>query len=379
MADTPYPRRTILKLGLTFAIPSKAMSGFAQTPGTAAKGQAIAVGVDPRMELLSLVARFNGNPEYNMPNSQSAYSKRIEDHFQPHKTHEVIDLFRKGRARYGWSYDAVASMAMHLTEIPGLQERIPFDKKPARLDQRWYNEATPVFLKALRDFVKVAGAAKFFASEADFYRKVEDRMKAMVAGVDPVPWFDAFFGAKQGAHYQITPGLLCGGSNYGVGVVFPDGRPEEIRPVLGCWKWDKEGYPVFEESTYLGTLVHELCHSFTNPFCDRHEATLLPPLAKFFPSVEARMKRMAYGTPKTVLYETLVRACVIRYLEDKKGKNAASMEKLRQATAGFPWAGGLSDLLEAYSKNRKEYPTLDGFVPKIAAYLSDFADKVPPK
>jgi len=340
--------------------------------------EGIQVGVDIRVELMNIIARLNGNPEYKMPNSKSPYSERVEKHFEAFKDHKAIDLFRKGRARYGWSYDAVPSLALHLGPLPELKERMPFDKKPARLDQRWQNESTAEFLTALREFVAESKAEAFFAAEAGFYRSVEERMRKMVKESNPVPWFDGFFGTKAGADYRVIPGLLCGGGNYGVGVVFLDGAPEEIRPVLGCWQWDKEGLPIFEEKTYLGTFVHELCHSYTNPLCDRHLKELEPPIAAIFPSVAARMRRMAYGMPKTVLYETLVRACVIRYLEDRKGKTAAAQEKSRQKAAGFAWVPGLADLLADYARDRKTYPNLDAFAPAMAKYLEESAKNVKP-
>ncbi len=349
-----------------------------EPPKPVADQDAIQVGVDIRVELMNIIARLNGNPEYKMPNSKSPYSERVEKHFEAFKDHKAIDLFRKGRARYGWSYDAVPSLALHLGPLPELKERMPFDKKPARLDQRWQNESTAEFLTALREFVAESKAEAFFASEAAFYRSVEERMRKMVKESNPVPWFDGFFGTKAGADYRVIPGLLCGGGNYGVGVVLLDGAPEEIRPVLGCWQWDKEGLPIFEEKTYLGTFVHELCHSYTNPLCDRHLKELEPPIAAIFPSVAARMRRMAYGMPKTVLYETLVRACVIRYLEDHKGKAAAAQEKSRQKAAGFAWVPGLADLLADYAKDRKTYPNLDAFAPAMAKYLEESAKNVKP-
>ena len=45
--------------------------------------------VDKRVELLSIVFRLTGNPEYSK-NDFKLYTDRIESHFSPYKNHELI-------------------------------------------------------------------------------------------------------------------------------------------------------------------------------------------------------------------------------------------------------------------------------------------------
>ncbi|MCG3125169.1 MAG: hypothetical protein GIKADHBN_03704 [Phycisphaerales bacterium] len=349
----------------------------APPPATAARAPATAIsaGVDERVELLSIIARLAGNPEYNMKNSASPYASRVEEWFGHSREHAAITMFREGRRQFGWSYDAVPCLAVHLTAFPELAERMPIDAdpRPPRLDKRWNPEFTRQWLDQVRDFIKVTSAAGFFDQEREFYGKVNERMAAFVRETDPVPWFDSFFGAKAGASYQVIPGLVCGGSNYGVGVVFLDGSPEEIRPVLGCWKWDKVGLPEFATEAYLPTFIHELAHSYVNPFVERHAGVIDPPFATMYPSIAAAMKRKAYATARTVACETIVRAVVIRYLHDRLGPGAGEAEKFRQKREGFPWAGGLADVLGEYSADRGKFPALDDFSPTIAEHMQSIA------
>src|SRR5262245_45376845 len=55
----------------------------------------IRVSVDPRLELLSIVFRLAGNPEYNQPNSRSPYSEAVSDRFDDHDDHPAIERARE--------------------------------------------------------------------------------------------------------------------------------------------------------------------------------------------------------------------------------------------------------------------------------------------
>ncbi len=340
----------------------------------------VPVKVDERVELLTIVARLAGAQEFLMSNSASPYAERVAKHFGPFANHPAIAAYQALRQSFGASYDAIPSLALHLEGLPSLAERIPFDTTPPRLDSRWDLVATRAFLVQLRDFAAVSKASEFFAGEAAFYAACEQRIAPVLADAKAVPWFDAFFGAKPGATYVVIPGLLCGGNNFGVGVRFPD-QPqggadapkrtptsEEIRPVLGCYRWDSAGLPIFDAST-IGIFVHELCHSYTNPIVDQHLDALADGGQRLFPLVARRMSRMAYATWQTVMYESFVRASVIRYLADVQGAEAATAEAAAQTKEGFTWVPDLAELLKRYAAARDRYPTLGSFVPEVAEFF----------
>lgn len=350
-------------------------SAFALLAAWPASAGGLPVAVDERIELLTIVARLAGADEYTMGNSTSPYSERVAKHFGPHQGHPAIAAFQAMRADHGVGFDAVPSLALHLDAVPSLAERIPFDQHPPRLDARWSLEPTRAFLVQLRDFAKVSDAAGFFASEKEFYGKAAARLAETLKEIDAIAWFDAFLGEKAGASYAIIPGLLCGGGNYGVGVRFLDATPEEIRPVLGCYRWDESGLPTFTTDTEP-LLVHELCHSYTNAFVDRHATEMQAAAETLFAANEGRMRRQAYAEWRTLLYESLVRACVIRYMTDRHGQAAGAKAAAEEAGAGFTWAGDLAKDFDRYASSRTTYKTLDDFAPEIAKSFERAATKV---
>jgi len=337
----------------------------------------IAVTVDPEVELLSLVARFAGFREYAMPNSKSPYATAIEEHFAALRDHAAVQHLKRLRSANGVGYDAIASLAVHLGPLPELEEVVPFDLDPTpfggRLDARWGGAKAREFLVLLRDFAAKGEAAAFFAGQGERFAAIEARFAERLAESRARPWFDTFFGERQGATCRAIPGLLCGGGNYGVGVRHPGGKPEELTPIFGCWSWDSAGLPVFGEG-YLPLFVHELCHSYTNPVVDRYSAVLVPIGERLFRARAKAMQAQAYGNGRTVMYETFVRAMVVCCRAETEGAAAAELQAQQEVQAHFTWVPRVAALLRARAGAKEAPAEFDALVPTIAAALADEAD-----
>lgn len=332
--------------------------------------------VDPRVELMSLIFRLAGSDEYNMRYSKSPYADEVEAHFGKFRDHAVVKLAKKLRAMDGVSYDAVMSMAVHLRGTRSLELKIPLKDAPKRLDERWSRRQADKFLKRARSFVKESGFNAFFKQHRKLYDAAAKRLQAKLDAHDCVAWFDQFFGKHANATFHVYVGMLNGGGNYGVGVRYADGR-EEITPVIGASAFDADGIPVFSDGV-MSTVVHEICHSYTNRIVDQFAEELEPPAARLFATCRETMRRQAYGSPRTLLYESLVRACCVRWAKATGGEQSAQAAIASEHSRGFVWIGELSKLLGKYEKNRDKYPTLEAFMPKVVAFFADYA-KHPPE
>lgn len=333
------------------------------------------VRVDSRIELVTIVARLAGFPEYDMTSSRSPYADEVESRFGALRSHAAVATLTRLRREHGVSYDALPSLAVHLEGVPALAERVPFEARPERLDARWELASTRAFLVELRDFAEQSGAAEFFEEQRPFYAAVEARLLERLSSSRALPWFDAFFGARPGARYVAIAGLLCGGGNFGVGARLGAGMPEEITPVFGCSEFDAGGVPVFGES-YLPLFIHELCHSYTNPFVDRFERELAQAGERIHATCADAMQRQAYGTWKTMAYETLVRACVLRCMLATQGREAAQAQALEELEKHFAWVPELAKLLGEFETNRDEFATFEAFMPRVVEFWDDWAEKL---
>jgi hypothetical protein len=98
---------------------------------------------------------------------------------------------------------------------------------------------------------------------------------------------------------------------------------------------------------------------------------------QMFDKVSGKMKRLAYGNWKTMLDEALVRACVIRYMMDHHlDQQAIDREMQLELAVGFIWIDKLVDLLGTYSAHRADYPNLEKFIPKVAAFYDSVSGHI---
>lgn len=344
---------------------------------TAASQEAtpIQAAVHEPLELLCVAARLAGFEEYQQHRSDPAYGRAAAVHFASGAEHALVQQLKQLRSKYGIAYDAVASLAVHLGPLPELAPRTPLQPLPAMLDARWRDVDRAAFVATLRDFAVETKAAEFFAAHRELYRKAEVRLAARLGESKARPWFDAFFGGRAGASCTVHVGLLCGGHNYGVSVQHADGTPDELRPVFGCWRFDRDGVPEFGKEM-LPLFVHELCHSYTNPIVERHLGRLHEAGERLFAAKATAMRRQAYGNGRTVLCETFVRACVIRCVADTEGEAAGRKQIAAERRDHFVWAGELAELLREFQADRTKYPTFDAFVPRIAEALDAIAAKL---
>jgi len=333
----------------------------------AAKAPKVTVRVDPRVELLSIVFRLAGNPEYGK-GRVPAYTEAVEAHFGKFRKHDAVLIADALRKMGGVSYDAVAGMAVHLKDVATLEPIMALDPWPVSLDRRWGTKKdVGRFLAALRRFRDETKFVEFFAAQKPLYDLAVKRMTAVLAKDAGFEWFETFFGARPTAEFALALGMQNGGQCYGPRVVMPDGS-ERLYCVLGVWQTDADGKPTFTRDM-LGIVAHEFCHSFVNPLVDRHEKRFEAAGTRIYPRFREPMARQAYATWQVMIKESLVRASVIRYLHATRGSSAARTEMNAQLRLSFVWVPKLSALLGEYEADRKAYPTLEAFVPKIVEFF----------
>jgi hypothetical protein len=359
--------RASLYIGLAVFAASAPAVALAEPPAS----QPLAACVDPRVELMSLIFRLAGNVEYNQPNAKSPYSDEVDAHFGKFRDHPVVVLARKLREQHGVTFDAVMQMAVHLEDTQNLKLRIPLEPFPPLLDRRWPVDEAGEFLEQARAFVKETGFNEFFAQHRPSYDAAAQRLTQTLSERDYVGWFNTFFGERPGAKFHVFLSLLNGPCNYAAGIRFPDSR-EEITPVIGAAKFDGAGIPVFGVGD-VSTITHEFCHSYTNPLVDKHAEQLQPAGRRIFKHCEQVMAGQAYGDWQTMLRESLVRACVVRFLRATDGEKAAQAEIQDDQGRGFLWVGKLSAVLGEYESQRERYPTVDAFMPRVTEFFNEYA------
>jgi hypothetical protein len=343
--------------------------GAAQQPSVM---KPLSARVDPRMELLAILFRLAGNPEYAQVRVP-AYDAAIEAHFRPHAEHPAVLLARQLRTSRGVSFDAVMSMAIHVTDVATLELRAPLDAPGLSLEGRWPRERVPEFLAALRAFVRDADVAGFMTAQAPFFAGIERQLQETLDVHGDVTWFERFFGEAPGGGFDVVLSPAAGSGNYGPRFVAPDGQ-ETVYAIIGVWQTDDAGNPRIDRRV-VPTLVHEFSHSFVNHNVELHRADLEHSGASIYSLVERPMRAQAYGGWKTMLDEAMVRAATARYILADEGADAARRSVVLDQARGFIALDELFELLDEYEADRTRYPTLRAFMPRFVAWVDDLAPR----
>ncbi|WP_372369870.1 DUF4932 domain-containing protein [Candidatus Uabimicrobium sp. HlEnr_7] len=321
--------------------------------------------VDKRVELLGIVFRLAGSSEYSSKLFPK-YVEKIEKHFSKYKNHELISFTKNELRKKGVSFDAVMSMAVRISNPPQIK-LLPFSEET--IDKRWNKSDMLKFVDLLNDFYEQANCQVFFSKNEVMYKLASERYSRVYKKLD-LNWYSSFYGTAPKAKFTIVNGLGNGSGNYGPHVKL-EKEKEIIYAITGVWKVDDSGMPKYKFDEYFPTLLHEFNHSFVNPTIIQHQDALEKSGKVIFKHVKNMMERIGYGNWRTMYFETLVRACVIKYLKDHSFDEDYVKERLNHELAiGFLWTEELIAELERYDQNRKKYPTLESFIPELVIFFS---------
>ena len=160
---------------------------------------------------------------------------------------------------------------------------------------------------------------------------------------------------------------------------------QEIYAIPGVSKVDAQGLPVFD-SDWGVTMAHEISDTYASPAINKFAAEMEKAAGQIYEAVAPAMRRQSYGNWKTMLSESLARAATIEYVMECDGPQAARILIGKENSRSFFWMSGLVDLLEAYRKDREQYPTFESFMPHVvlffngaAAGIHELTDRLQPK
>lgn len=326
--------------------------------------------VNRNVELLSIVFRLAGNQEYNATLFKK-YTDRIDAHFNAFKGHKLIKFANELHQTKGISYDAVASMAIILDD--NLEPMIDFSTSLP--EKRWAEEDAYRFIRLLKKFYTDAGCEAFFKENEELYDEAASRFAPVFQNLD-FNWFQSFYGKSAGENFNIILSPGVGGHNYGPSYTLP-GAKKEVFAIVGIWKTDDSGMPLYNENEYLPTIIHEFNHSFVNPLLEKNKALFEESGKEIYKAVEYEMSQQAYGNWETMVNEALVRAAVIEYFADHGAGDSEIGAMLNNETnRGFLWIKGVVAELQKYNTQRDTYPTLESYMPVLSEAYKTFAEKI---
>jgi hypothetical protein len=289
----------------------------------------LAVDIDRRVELMSIVFRLAGLPRY--AEAATPYARAVDAHFAPFREHDAVVFTRQLGARSGIGYEMAPALAVFLDD--NLAPPLP------RELVRWQVAKLDVYVAAVRAFAKTADLDGFLAAQRVSTDAVVARDRAFFDKVPAIEWLDHTFGPRPGARYFLVPGLLTGPMDYAAR------RGDDIYVIAHLDMPDEAGLPS-PRATAVPFVIHELCHSYTNPIVDAALGELQPSAARAIGERREVFASQAYTTDQIVLEESVVRAIVVLWVRDRDGAAAAQNEIATQERLGFAWTRALADALD---------------------------------
>jgi hypothetical protein len=128
----------------------------------------ITIEVDPRVELIGVVFRLAGNPEFN-DDTLKLYAKAIERHFGDFDNHPAVKMASQLRNTRLMSCDGPMSLAVHIDSDYRLRKTA--EEWPSTLDYRWEKQETAEFLGKLRHFAAETKSDEFFKAQDPIYEQ----------------------------------------------------------------------------------------------------------------------------------------------------------------------------------------------------------------
>lgn len=380
-------RRSLALLALPFSLVSGSVgtsalasaSGLALTPTSASSQPAIRVVVDPRVELMTIVFRLAGAPEYSHAEVTS-YARDVDAHFSRFKNHPAVVRAKALRESHGISFGDPMALALQLTAPPELAERVPLEPFP-HPHTRWTPAEARAFVSDLRGFARDSNLAAFLSAHEPLHKTAIERANAMVRETGVASWFTGFFRRPQGS-YVIVVNVLFGSGSFG-GLRTPSTVPaatpgtkvtpsvDDFYVVLGTRDVDGAGLPAYPPSC-ASVVAHEFAHTFVSPIVTANLSKLMPAAERIYPLVRSQMELQAYGPGETILHESIVRACSVRFAAGR-GTEAGRRQAAFEHERGFRAVPMLADLLAEYERDRASYPTLESFAPRLVTFFEEYS------
>lgn len=328
-------------------------------------GAQIKVEVSETVELMGILSRTAGFPEYNM-DLAGQYTADAETWFAKYKDNPVIAYYQGLREKDTISFGDVSSMAIHLDIDKG---KVSFLGEKSDLEKHWHNVDIDEFVARLNQFYADTHFHDFFEQHRAFYDEGVKKMEPMMLPLFRQEWFAPFYGTDGTERFRIILSFTHGGNNNGVARQLK-GQPREQFAICG--------YIANRKNFDATILVHEFSHPFVNPLLDNaaNAAMIEKAGRKLFQLTKYIMEEQAYDDWRIVINESIVRAAVFVYLVDNKMVNDAVVQYLlnEMYLRGFRWMPELVVALREYSSKREQYKTLNDFYPEIARCLNKYAD-----
>ena len=323
---------------------------------------------DERIELLNTIQYLSEYPILNQSDSLE-YKEDIDRYFKKFKNHSAV-LLNKNIYRKFLGFDRAVNFILHYS-LPNFELITPFTQAElASLNATTSQDTLKLIVTDFKKFYDESKFNNFYKSKCKFYKSLRKPIIKELKQYDVVSKLENYYRIKNNSYnILISPMLHDGG--YGVEIV--EKGKHNYFAVIGPVYDSINKTPVFDTKAILSEYVlHEMSHNFCNPIIDFNWEELSK-LECLFKPIESEMKKQAYKTWKTCLYEHLVRANEIVLNEMIFGKEKAEELRIDFVNNG-KWIyidDFINIIRNHYLKEQQKYKTQNEIMPLIIEKLKE--------
>ncbi len=326
--------------------------------------------VDPRIELLNIIqyiGKENVHSQMGMVGfAYTDYRLEIDKHFQKYYEHGAVQYYDS--IEFNGIDEPTAIMLLMNNDFSINKEG--YDAYKDIYSSKTFGSLAKLqkLFDYFRNFYNDSGFQKFYDSQRVFYKRIIDETASVLPEQNVIGFMEDFFQEKA-AGYTVNLVTMQMGNYSGSAII--DGK---LHLYSTNGPADFIGHlPVFGDTAYFTELeAHEFGHNFI-PVAGENASPIAEQIKQseyLHEAVREDMRSIAYANWDTVLEETILRACVVRIMENYDAKQAAALLK-QERDLGFLYIDCVYESIERYVENKKDYPTFKDFLPVIMEELMD--------
>ena len=246
-------------------------------------------------ECIATIAHLAGFNEYNQPDTDySAYDNYFRQYSNDKRVENAISYFKKLR-KTGFSYDALANIAIYIN--PDCHSLRITDKAVLKANIQKRCGDPEKMIKILADFYDATNFDSFYKSQIPVYEKAATVLvKNKDTIITGVKEYEKYFRTEvKGLYISVSP--IIGSNNYGTS--FTDGKDIWYEPHYCVGYFD------------ANIFIHEMSHPQTQYIVDElaKNKEIMKLVQKTFKGdKKAIMLQQAYSNPYTYIIELFNRA-----------------------------------------------------------------------
>jgi hypothetical protein len=350
-------RAALLAAALVLApgAPARAADAPAAAPAHAPAAQPKHdIAVDPRFELMGVIRQLSGLAKAG--EGDADYRRRIDARFAAFRAHPAVELF-KDLCATPVHEETCATILIYFGDPPELR------LKDKAADIHYLNadgqrEEMQRFLWEMRDFARASDFMAFFKQNAEYYGKAEAAARRDLGTIEPVADIEALLGIGLDSRSHYVLALLAAHTHSFI-------VPYPLPPASA-------GTKSFEVHTIAAdplpsSVWQEPLYVFIDPSFYYFEKLNIPDPAAFYGPDIARCRAVSPECTKHYVV-----SAIVEHLNRKT-------QSPGQAAGDYPderdrrYVKALSARLDEYERERKRYPTLWTFYPRLFSVFHELA------